>query len=243
MILRFAFALAVLLLPAMAQAQQQAVVIPAELETLPLDKKLALAKAGDDIAKMAVGEAYEEGKGTRPDLAAAAKWYREAALNNNLEAQYRLAKIVAIGADGLRQDLPTALKLMELAAGKGHAGAQYEYARAIDSGKVPGMDRVAAIGWYEKSAAQEFGPAETSLGMIYLFPQTDKPNAKKAVQFLEKAAAHGDAWGMNDLGGLYEQGWGVSRDVARAKTLYAQAATKGIAPALTNLKRLEALGN
>jgi TPR repeat protein len=240
---RLLVAILMVLVPAFARAQDQAVTIPVELEALPLDKKIALAKAGDDVAKMAVGEAYEEGKGTRPDLAAAAKWYREAALNNNLEAQYRLAKIVATGADGLRQDLPTALKLLELAAGKGHAGAQYEYARAIDLAKVLDKGPADAKGWYEKSADQGFAPAETSLGMIYLFPRTDKPDAKKAAHYLEKAATHGDAWGMNDLGGLYEQGWGVHRDVAKAKALYAQAATKGVAPALTNLKRLEAAGN
>jgi TPR repeat protein len=78
---------------------------------------------------------------------------------------------------------------------------------------------------------------------MLLFPETGKPNPKKAAQYLEKASAHGDAWAMNNLGGLYEQGWGVKRDIEKAKTYYAQAATKGIGPAITNLKRLEGTPN
>jgi hypothetical protein len=239
---RFLLAAILVLAPSPGHAQDSAAQVPVELEQLPFDKKLKLAKAGDDVARIAVAEAYEQGRGTRPDLAEAARWYREAALANNLEAQFRLAKLVAVGADGLRQDLPTATKLLELAAGKGHAGAQYEYARSVEAGRGLARDHATALAWFQKSAEQGYGPAENALGMIYLFPESGKPNAAKAVEYLVKGAEHGDAWAMNNLGALYEQGWGTPIDLIKAKAFYAQAATKGNSAALTNLKRLETLG-
>ena len=93
------------------------------LEELPFAKKLDLANVGDEDAQMAVASAYEQGSGAKKNIAEAAKWYRQAALAGNVEAQFRLARIVSKGAKGLTKDLKTAVKLYEAAAKSGHLEA------------------------------------------------------------------------------------------------------------------------
>ena len=211
------------------------------LESLSLSKKIKLAKAGDEEAKMAVAEAYEFGRGTEPDLAQAAFWYREAALGKNLDAQYRLANIVKVGAKGLTRDLPTAIKLFTAAAESGHAGSQYELAKAYQTGSGVLQDDEKAFGWYEKAATQKFARAESNLGLLYLFGKGTKVNADKALDLFARATAQDDGWAMNNLAGMYEQGWATKRDLAKARELYVKAAAKGISIAETNLKRVNAL--
>src|SRR5918995_6745271 len=74
------------------------------LESLPFDKKLKLARAGDDEAQRAVGNAFELGlEGRKINLREAASWYRRAAEQGNAEAQYRLARPPCRGWVGMEQ--------------------------------------------------------------------------------------------------------------------------------------------
>ena len=54
----------------------------------------------------------------------------------------------------------------------------------------------------------------------------------------ERAARQGDAWGLNNLGGMYEMGWGTTKDVAKARDYYSQAIAKGNKAAVENNRRL-----
>ncbi len=58
------------------------------LRDLPFDKKLTLAKVGDVDAQYEVGLAYETGAGASRDEVEAAKWFRQAALQGSVEAQF-----------------------------------------------------------------------------------------------------------------------------------------------------------
>ncbi len=209
------------------------------LATLPLDKKMKLAKAGDDEAKFAVGEAYELGLGTTPDLFSAAKWYRDVALKGNLEAQYRLAKIIRDGAKGLRKDLPSAVTLLTDAATKSHAGAQFEMGLMYEAGLGVEKSDEKAIEWYGKASGQGHAGAQRNLGLMYVFGKGIKADAKTAAELFQKAADLEDGWAANNLAGLYEQGWGVQRDLSKARALYVRAVGLGIAAAETNIKRLD----
>ena len=42
----------------------------------------------------------------KKNIVEAARWYREAALKGNIEAEFRLARLVSKGAKGLTKDLP-----------------------------------------------------------------------------------------------------------------------------------------
>ena len=62
------------------------------LQELPFDKQLKLAKVGDVDAQYVVGLAFETGRDAKLDEAEAARWFRQAALQGNVEAQFHLAR-------------------------------------------------------------------------------------------------------------------------------------------------------
>ena len=49
------------------------------------------AEKGDAVAQFILGFMYDEGKGVPQDYAEAAKWYRKAAKQGNIAAQYNLS--------------------------------------------------------------------------------------------------------------------------------------------------------
>lgn len=211
------------------------------LDKLSFLKKFQLAKAGDPDAKMAVAEAYETGNEAKQDAAKAAKWYREAALTGNVEAQFRLAKLVSVGAPGLIADKPTGLKLLQSAAKLGHAGAQNLFGQMLQNGDGIAKDEKAAVEWYLKSAAQNYAVAQNNLGVMYLKGLGTERDLVKAFAAFESAAKANDGWGFNNLGGMYEMGWGTAKNLEKAKENYGLALAHGIAMADQNLKRLSAL--
>jgi TPR repeat protein len=56
-----------------------------------------------------------------------------------------------------------------------------------------------------------------------------------AAKWFQKATDHGSAAGMYNLGGMYENGRGVPKDLDRAMQLYRQAALLGNSQALRRL--------
>jgi uncharacterized protein len=211
----------------------------AALNNLPFAKKLKLAQAGDPDAKMALAEAYEQGQNTKVDPVKAAKWYREAALTGNVEAQFRLAKLVNKGAPGLTADKATAIKLLQTAANVGHAASQNLLGLMLQNGDGIAKDEKAAVGWYRKAAEQKLALAETNLGVMYLKGLGIERNLDEAFKLFERGSNGGDGWAMNNLGGMYEMGWGTTKNLDKAREFYAQAAAKGNVMATQNLARLK----
>jgi uncharacterized protein len=212
------------------------------LAKLPFAKKLQLANAGDNDARLAVGEAFETGLDTKASLAKAAQWYRQAALGGNLEAQFRLARLIAKGAPGVQVDKASAVKLLLSAASHDHAESENLLGTMLQNGDGIAKDEKAAVGWYEKAANQGLAVAQNNLGVMYLKGAGTERDLAKAFQLFTKAADQNEGWALNNLGGMYEMGWGTPRDTAKAKDLYAKAAEKGIAIAKKNVDRL-ALSN
>jgi uncharacterized protein len=208
------------------------------LATLPFAKKAKLAKSGDNDARFAVAEALEKGIEVKIDLFQAAKWYREAALNGSIEAQYRLARILRVGAVGLPQDKVAAIKLFEDASTKGHPASAYAIGVAYQLGDGVIKDLARAKAQYEVAAKLNHPAAHNSLGLLYLKGEGVPQDFKLAVENLERAVSANDPWGMNNLAAMYEQGWGVERDLIKAKALYAQASALGLETATKNLGRV-----
>jgi uncharacterized protein len=213
------------------------------LEQLPFVKKMQLAKAGDPDAKMAVAQALESGIDTKTNPALAAKWYREAALTGNYEAQYRLAKLVDKGAPGLKSDKPTAIKLLDSAAKHGHAPSQNLLGQMLQNGDGMAKDEKAAVEWYKKAAAQKLAVAQNNLGVMLLKGLGTDRNLDEAFKMFDLAAQGEDGWAMNNLGGMYEMGWGTKKDLDKAKEFYQKAADKGIVISTKNLMRIANLSS
>jgi uncharacterized protein len=220
-----------------------ALAIDSGLEQLPFVKKMQLAKAGDPDAKMAVALALEGGIDTKADPAQAAKWYREAALTGNYEAQFHLAKLVEKGAPGLKADKATAIKLIESGAKHGHAPSENLLGQMLQNGDGMPKDEKAAVDWYKKAAAQKLAVAQNNLGVMLLKGLGTDRNLDEAFKMFDSAASGQDGWAMNNLGGMYEMGWGTTKDLIKAKEFYQKAAEKGIAISTKNLQRLANLAN
>jgi uncharacterized protein len=225
--------LALLLVASTAMAQQ------AELQGLSFIKRLRLARAGDDVAQLSVAQDYENGSNdARLDVVEAAKWYRQAALAGNLEAQFLLAKLIAKGAPGLPASAEDGIKLLQSAAEKGHAPAQNELGLRYQKGTGVVANLAESAKWYEKASQQNFVAAHVNLGLLLVKGDGMPQDLKKASELFQKAADAGDAWGLNNLASMHEMGWGVPKDLEKAKALYREAAAKGNAMAPLNLSRL-----
>jgi TonB family protein len=85
------------------------------------------------------------------------------------------------------------------------------------------------------AAAQDPNPtspaAQVRLGNKYL----DEKDYANAATWFRKAADHGNALAENNLGWLYQNGWGVKQDYAEAASWYRKSADQGNARAQSNL--------
>ncbi len=213
------------------------------LQALPFSKKLQLAKAGDEEAQLAVARAYDTGSGVRKSRVQAARWYRLAAQRGNAQAQFRLARIVQMGARDIDRNLPLAAQLFEAAAKQGQVKAEYWTGYCYEQGDGVDRDMGKAIEWYSKAAKAGEPRASNNLGLIYLTGNGTARDLGHAFKLFKAAADQGNGWAENNLGGMYEMGWGVSADRAQAVRLYRLAAGQQNPHALTNLTRLgEPLG-
>ena len=207
---------------------------------LPFAKKMELAKAGDAEAKMAVGEAFELGQGVKTSAVDAAKWYREAALAGNLDAQFRLAKLVNSGAKGLTADKAATLKLLQAAAQKGHAPSQNLYGMMLENGDGVPKDLKTAALWLSKAAKHGYAEGQNNYGIMLLKGLGVERDLDEAFNWFKKAADQNYGWALNNLGGMYEQGWGTVKDLNKAKELYQKAGALSIEIGKKNFDRLSA---
>jgi hypothetical protein len=211
------------------------------LESLSFIKKLKLARAGDTEAQLSVAIDYESGiNQARKDPVQAARWYREAALAGNLEAQHRLARLIARGAPGLTADGVAAIKLLKDSADKGYAPSQNEYGMRLQNGDGVAADPAAAAAMFQKAADQNDVSAQVNLGLLYVKGLGVPQDFAAAFKLFDAAAVSGDPWALNNLGSMYEMGWGTSANAAKARELYEKSASQGNRLAADNLRRLSA---
>ena len=159
------------------------------------------------------------------------------------DAEFALAMLIYEGR-GLVRNLDQAFRLMERAAGRGHAAAgnmlgffyQYGIGVAADSAK--------ALAWYEKAAESGDARAQTNLGWFHERGIGLSADPAIAAIWYRKAAEQGLAAAQFNLANLYESGSGLRRDPAIAIELFKTALSGGLTAAAFRLGRLlEEQGN
>lgn len=208
------------------------------LEKVPFDKRLKLASVGDEDAQLSVGLDYETGDKAKVSKTEAAKWYRMAAEQGNIEAKFRLARLLQEGEGGVKKDLKTAVSLYQKAADAGNIEAQNWLGYSYEYGLGIAVDNAKAAEWYRKSADGGFAIGQNNLGLLYLNGKGVQRDYAQAFKLFDEASKKGDAWAINNLGGMYEMGWGTKPNKAIALQLYGQAAAKGNPHADDNVRRL-----
>ena len=100
------------------------------------------------------------------------------------------------------------------------------------SGLIPGAEPVAdpnSLPPLEVAGAEALQKGKAAL---------DRKDYGEAARWLRQAAAEGNSVAQDNLGWLYENGWGVAKDYAEAMGWYRQAADQGNPNAQNNLGRL-----
>ncbi|MDE0202210.1 MAG: SEL1-like repeat protein [Rhodospirillaceae bacterium] len=200
-----------------------------------------LAHEGDVDAQFNLGALYENGLGVEADAERAARWYRAAALRRVDLARLALARLQRTGALEPEPD-EDQIKLLETAARRGLAEAQYELGVAYDHGLGVTQNHATAAGWYQRAAEQGLTDAQYNLATLYDEGLGTPRDIDLAREWYIRAADAGEARAMNNLGYIHEKGLLGVRDYDKAVVWYRRAAREGLAIAQSNLAALHYLG-
>jgi TPR repeat protein len=113
----------------------------------PFAQQMALATQGSVEAQFNVARALSEGKGTEQNPKVAAGWFKKAAEQGHVLAQYRLGQIFERGQKGTRRDLSEAAEWYQRAAQGGNIDAQWKLSRFYETGRGLKVDVVEAYKW------------------------------------------------------------------------------------------------
>jgi localization factor PodJL len=109
------------------------------------------AERGDTAAQFELAVAYEKGFLVDKDMAWAARWYGQAAIQGHSEAQYKYATLKLAGLGEDQRDLGGAYRWLTIAARQGHGGAEKKRA---DLELNLGIDTL----YQEKARIESFAP-------------------------------------------------------------------------------------
>ena len=154
-----------------------------------------LASSGVVSAQLALGRAYEEGKGLKQSYTEAVTWYQKAADGGSADGQYRLASCYEKG-NGVEKNFPKAKYWYQKALQSGHSKARKQLSilsdlttqnkRTIQPDKK--FDRLLA------RAQSGDNRAQLMVGVAYLTGTNGKMVDKKEAQYwLTKAARNGNS--------------------------------------------------
>lgn len=208
---------------------------------------LKAAEAGFPMGQYEIAQSYFNGNGVVKNTDQAIAWLTKAANNGVGKAQYQLATCYVNG-EGVPVDFDQATGWFAAVLSKSHektfrklfepgenswAGTPYhEYLKGLkyysDKDFDNAMKRFKAV---EKAKQKE---GKTMQGVILANKEYAKHDLKKGVKSLSEAAKT-IPMAMYLLGGMYEAGRGVDKNMEQALTYLTQAADAGYAPALCYL--------
>ena len=102
---------------------------------------------------------------------------------------------------------------------------------------------IAAVAQYQKSATQQYAPAQNNLGFMYENGLGVPKDLRQANAWVRKAAENGDQTAQFGLGVVYENGRGVQKNLAQSITWYRKAAEQGYSEGLVAIQRLAESGD
>ena len=159
------------------------------------------------------------------DCEQAIKWFRMAANQGHVQAQYNLGLMYDDAYySGRHQNNKEAATWFMRAAERGHVQAQYKFGLICHSSIAVIRDDVAAACWIEKAASQGLAEAQYTMGCFYRDGIGVKVNYIAAEQWLQKAADHGRPEAIYDLGMIHYLKSAVPQDAQKAVKLFHKAA-------------------
>jgi len=181
-----------------------------------------VAEQGNAKAQSNLGVVYATGQGVPQDYKEAVKWFRLAAEQGDADAQYNIGVAYQKGK-GAPKDLKAALYWIEKAAIAGQPYAQANLGWGYMSNYLElAPDYRLAMEWNLKAAGQGAGEGSANIGLLYEKGWGGPVNYFEAANWYKKAIGQGVRSGQAELqlGGLYENGLGVLKDLRAAAILY-----------------------
>ena len=152
---------------------------------------------------------------------------RAAALRGVPQAQLIYGQML-LDAKTSHRDEQAALHWFERAALGGELMAVNMVGRCLDQGWGTPASQQLALPWFRHAAERGLDWGMYNLATLLLLGKGGIAiDRAQAFDWLARAASLGHVKSMNLLGGFYEDGWIVTRDLAKARTLYRGAALGG----------------
>ncbi|HAS41895.1 MAG TPA: hypothetical protein DCS93_15550 [Microscillaceae bacterium] len=178
----------------------------------------ALEQQDKEVDYYTLAQGYELGLGVPQDDQKAFKYFAKSADRGNLEGQFKAGKLL------LNTTMTShAIDWLKQAAEQKHLKAQKTLGELYFFGKKVSFNVLEAKKWYEMAA--QSGDAESQYKMGEIFIQGHNAVSVKysvAKEWFEKAAAQDYEPAKKRLGDMYANGWGVSKDEAKAGYWYSQ---------------------
>lgn len=201
------------------------------------------AEQGSMPDQFYLGKAYDEGYcGLNTDKILAENWYRKAARQGHMLAQYELGETYFTG-DGFKTDYPQAKQWYEQAARQGHGLSQLRLGFLNAEAHFEGLttDYAMAEEWFQKAADQDAGDARFRLGNFYIHYK-QPPDLGKGFIWLKRAAEGGHRVAMFDLARLLFDGRGVARNPVAALEWMQKSANADVLQAQMSLVEIYSEG-
>ncbi len=189
------------------------------------------AEAGNAFAMVNLAEMYEYGRGIPQSYSTAYDWYKKAYnKDGSPNGAYHIAIFYEEGKAGLPKDERAAMEWYQKANRSGtHTGAIQHIGQLYQFGLGVTADTAEAIRWYTRAATNGNG-----FGLYYLGRmEKDYLRASKLFQAADRAFVDqinrtlNDTESMRGMAVLYENGYGVPKNLSIAITLYRKAADWG----------------
>lgn len=146
------------------------------------------ARAENLTAMYNIGLLYERGSGVSVSLTSADKWYRKAAVNGHVDAQYRLANLLIIL--GKKDE---AVDWYQRAGKAGNLSAQYNLGLLYLRGKHVEKNLDKAFSWMKMAAEAGDVDAAFVLGQFYYNGYGVAKSKESAMEWFRHARAAGHA--------------------------------------------------
>ncbi|MCB1774551.1 MAG: sel1 repeat family protein [Gammaproteobacteria bacterium] len=202
------------------------------------------AEQGLGSAQEMLGQVYELGLGTEPDLVEAQTWYARAIESYREQAaapgfyaihcSYRLAVMLRLGR-GTEPDLEESVYWLDRAAAAGSQEAQFDLAVAHLTGAGIAPDPDKSLQLFEALASNGLATAQLRLGTILMTGDTVPQDLQRSEYWLLRAAESGDTHIVAAVAEIFQLGQWSTPDYPQALRLYRQAAEQGSTMAMNSL--------
>jgi hypothetical protein len=186
------------------------------------------ARRGHAYAQEELGWMFATGTGvSKPDHRAAFAWFLPAARAGLMRSQTAVASEYDIG-QVVEKNPSEAVEWYRKAAAQNETFAMYQLGVHLRRGDGVAWSESQAMQWFKKAGDNGLAAAEYAVGYGYenglgQDVGQGRQDYRQAADWLTRAAQHGDDSALIELAWLYQKGWGVERNLPRAKSLYQQA--------------------